>query len=748
MNPFSFAVPMDRGGREGDGSWLTPEAFQVLAIGFVVAGALIVLLTEPLSALFPGGWGEHKEAPMIGILLVGLTIGAYAYAQRNLAVGVLVLAGGLSLCISLALVWGLGPGGVSLLLLPVVLTALLTNRTISLLFAGGTILLVLLLLLTNQAIPRVEGYAAILLIGATWLLAAFVERSVVSVMESLQLSFRAAMHEREEARDERLKVRQLNDDLAQAYVQLRRLNEMLLASQLEADAARQAKEQFVARVSHELRTPINMVIGFSEMIIQAPETYGSELPRALLSDIGVIHRNSQHLSQLINDVLVLSQANAGQMSLARNWVMIGDIVDEARHAIEPLFRTKGLALTVCVPPEPLPVYCDKLRVRQVLLNLLSNAGRHTTAGGATIKVETTQRTVVVAVQDTGPGIAPEDQQRVFEPFQQLDEPGGERSSGSGLGLAISQSLVRMHGGSMWLESEPGKGATFFFSLPCAPVDPTQFRVVLPENPYSTYVEGERRPLPVPPAPRARLLVLEGETNIGPQLGTLLPECEAVVVNDAQSLAEEVRRYPPTAVIINDAGAMDDVQFSRRLLELPERTPIFSCYVPGYREAITELNIADYLVKPVTRSQLLEVVGRVAQPHSAILCVEDNKEVARLVRRQLASAGRGYRVLEANHGAGALEMLRTRRPDMVLLDLGLPDQDGYEILRQKNSDPGLEQIPVVVMSARDPQGGPIVAGRLRVELVGGLSLRDIAECAVALSGAFGGPLSDASRDLRT
>ncbi len=194
--------------------------------------------------------------------------------------------------------------------------------------------------------------------------------------------------------------------------------------------------------------------------------------------------------------------------------------------------------------------------------------------------------------------------------------------------------------------------------------------------------------------------------------------------------------------------MDDVQFSRRLLDLPERTPIFSCYVPGHREAITQLNIADYLVKPVTRSQLLEVVARVAQPHSAILCVEDNKEVARLVRRQLTSAGRGYRLLEANHGAGALEMLRTRRPDVVLLDLGLPDQDGYEILRQKNSDPKLEQIPVVVMSARDPQGGPIVAGRLRVELVGGLSLRDIAECAVALSGALSGQVSGASLDPRT
>ncbi len=735
MNLFSFSTTPNPTAAQKDLPWLDAEVFQILVVGFIILGSLVALFAAPLAGFFTAGLGDGKEAPVLGILLVTAAILAYIISLHRLSAGVIVLIGCLAGCILLGLAWGAGPGALYLLLLPFFLALLLTNIFVSLLVGTTTILLLFNIPFLAWGHSASERFVLAFLIMALWLLFVLVERRLAQMIYSFRNGYLLAMHEREEARDERLRVRQLNDDLAQAYVQLRRLNDLLQGSTLEAEAARRAKEEFVARVSHELRTPINMVIGFSEMIISSPETYGADLPLALLSDIGVIHRNSRHLSQLINDVLVLSQANAGQMSLTRSWVPIGEIISEAVHAIQPLFRMKGLTLEICLPDAALPVYCDKLRIRQVLLNLLSNAGRHTASGGATIRVELSERAITVAVQDTGPGIAPEDQKRIFDPFQQLDEPGSEQNMGSGLGLTISQQLVQLHGGKMWLESQPGSGATFFFSLSISPSDLSNFRVVQPGNPYSTYMAGERRPLPALPAPKQRLLVLERENNLGNHLAALLPATEVTMVNEVRKLSEETRRHPPAAVIINDAGAMNDAGFSRHLLNLPERTPIFSCYVPGHNEAITQLNIADYLVKPVTRSQLLQVVANVTKPGSSILCVEDNSQMARLVRRQLNSVQLGYRILEANNGATAIEMIRTRRPDMILLDLGLPDQDGYEILRQKNTDPLLRQIPVVVVTARDPQGGPVVTGRLRVELVGGLSLRDIAECTNALTNAL-------------
>lgn len=714
---------------------LTVEMLQVLVIAFIILGAMLVLLAEPLSGFSSQGWGRGKEFPILGIVLVVMSIIAYVISVRSLQVGVLALIGGLGTCILMGLSWGLGSGTLSLLLLPVSIALLLTGTVTSFLISSGTILTVLYAPFIPVHHSDSERFVLAVLIAAIWILFVLVEMRRAQVEEGFLSRYIWINRQLEEARDDRVRIRQLNEDLAQAYGQLRRLNEMLQASKLEAEAARRAKEEFVAKVSHELRTPLNMVIGFSEMIISSPSTYGAEIPRALLSDIGVIYRNSQHLSQLINDVLVLSQVNAGQMRLTRAWVTIGEIIGEAVHAIEPLFRMKGLALDVILPEAPLPVFCDKLRIRQVLLNLLSNAGRHTTAGGATIRVESSDYHLTVAVQDTGPGIAPEHQKRVFEPFQQIDEPGGEHYTGSGLGLTISMNLVQLHGGRMWLESEVNRGSIFSFSLPLLADDFAKYRVVFPENPYSTYLGDERRSLPQLPTTKDRLIVLESEHNLGQHLAALLPEAEVITIDDVRALTDEIHQNPPTAVIINDEGAMDDVRFSRRLLNLPDRTPILSCYVPGHKEAFHHLNIVDYLVKPITRAQLLEVVAGVVEPGSAILCVEDNTEVARLIRRQLGSAGLGYRVLEASHGAGAMEMIRRRRPDLVLLDLGLPDQDGYTILRYKNMDPSLQQIPVVIISARDPLGGPVVTGRLRVEMVGGLSLHDIAECATALTAAL-------------
>jgi CheY-like chemotaxis protein len=207
----------------------------------------------------------------------------------------------------------------------------------------------------------------------------------------------------------------------------------------------------------------------------------------------------------------------------------------------------------------------------------------------------------------------------------------------------------------------------------------------------------------------------------------------VSVQSEGDVEAHVRNAIPGALLINEARAMNDHGFVQRTFpNLPARMPIISCHLPGKQEACDYLNVVDYLVKPVSWPSLLAMVERQARPGSTILVVEDEPEMARLIRRQLNAVEQGYRLLSAREGRSAVELMRTRHPDLILLDLGLPDQSGYEVLAEKNNDAGLRPIPVVIISARDPYGDPVVTDRLRVELSGGLSLRDVVQCTMALS----------------
>ena len=203
-------------------------------------------------------------------------------------------------------------------------------------------------------------------------------RALYTVTEWSIFSFQQAQQRLDQARNQRLEFKQMQEDLTQANRELARLSDRLKAMYQVAEDARRTKEEFVANVSHELRTPLNMIIGFCEMITNAPQVYGGGLPPALLADITAIQRNSQHLARLVDDVLDLSQVEAGKMVLTREWVNLPEIIDASALASgRALFESKGLYLHVEVPRDLPWVYCDSTRIRQVMLNLLSNAGRFT-----------------------------------------------------------------------------------------------------------------------------------------------------------------------------------------------------------------------------------------------------------------------------------------------------------------------------------------------------------------------------------
>jgi signal transduction histidine kinase/CheY-like chemotaxis protein len=542
----------------------------------------------------------------------------------------------------------------------------------------------------------------------------------------------------EEARNTQMELKQAQEDLVHANKELARLSDRLKVLHQLAEEARRAKESFVANVSHELRTPLNMIIGFSEMITRSPRVYGTELPHALLADITTIHRNSQHLLKLVNDVLDLSQVDAGRMALTKEWASLHEIIDSAVMAVRALFESKGLYLETEIAADLPPVYCDSTRIRQVALNLLSNASRFTQRGGVRIQARLHQDKIIVSVTDTGPGIASDDQNKLFEPFQQLDGSIRRQYGGSGLGLSISKRFVEMHGGEMWLESQLGIGTTFNFSLLSSEPGGAGLQgnkenpLMRWFNPYATYQE-RYRPFKAPLQKAApRFLLLEKGNTLLRRLERFMDNTEITPVKGLPEAIDELRRSPARALIVNTPTLEDLAISANALKELPYGTPAISCWVPGEEDAAKQLGVMRYLVKPVTGEALLLALKDAGDDVESVLLVDDELELLRLFSRVFTTADPKYRVLRATNGQRALSLLKQRKPDVMVLDLIMPGLDGFQVLRQKSQDPEIRDIPVIIISSRDPTGEPIESDMLTVIRSGGFSIHHLLSCIQSIS----------------
>jgi signal transduction histidine kinase len=558
--------------------------------------------------------------------------------------------------------------------------------------------------------------------------------SIVSLIGWYDDSYEQAFDEVEQARDERLELKQVQEDLLQANKEQVRLARQLKYSNEIAEHARRVKEEFVATVSHELRTPLNMIIGFSEVIADSPRVYGVQLPTSLLADIASIQRNSQHLLELVNDVLDLSQVDSDSMAISRTWSSLEVIVKEATASVRALFMSKGLYLKTDLPEDELSTFCDETRVREVIINLLSNAGRYTETGGVIVKAWTEDEFRVVAVKDTGPGIALEDQERIFEPFQQLNTTGRRRNGGSGLGLTICRRFIEMHGGKMWVESSPGEGTAIFFNLPInLPVEPEEDAGATRWfNPYQEYMPRSRRHKVSLPAASPRFIVLDEHDLLPHIMSRYLPNgLDVMAVHTFEEVQKELSRSPVQVVLVNSPSTVLAKQIISQC-ELPYGTPVITCWIPGNQDYADRLGVSRYLVKPLSRDVMISELDNLGIPIKDILIVDDNPEALQLFGRMLQSAGHNYRIMRAMNGRQALDLLRSHKPDVMMLDLLLPEFSGFDVLKEKIKDPSIQGIPVLVVSSRDPSGAPIICDRLTVGRAGGFSVQDLMGSILTLS----------------
>ena len=476
-------------------------------------------------------------------------------------------------------------------------------------------------------------------------------------------------------------VNRLNKALKVANGLLKRSLAELALAQKEAGEARQLKEQFATTVSHELRTPLNIILGFLEVMQHYPEAYGDvNWTPTLRRDLGEIQRSASYLSALVNDILDLARVQALKMPIRRAPARLLELVDEVLSLATRLIRDRGVTRLVAdVPADLPPLAIDETRIRQVLLNLVANACRFTNRGEVRVSARLQKDEVVVSVQDTGAGIPPEQLHSIFDEFVQAAD--SNASMGKGLGLAIAKRFVQMHGGRIWAESELGKGSTFSFTLPVAPKQVVQLGAIPPLAVTA----------PEPPA----LVVVSGEGG-GAFLRRRFEGWEVVEASSVQEARRLLHVRHPRALLVDRPLGVDTTDTVH--IRLPEPVPIIHCAIPGASTGGEPGLFEHWLVKPVNTNVLLQALEERGGT-GRVLVVDDDQAFVRLIQRLLRAQAPHRRVYAAHNAAEARAVAKRFQPEVILIDIGLPGEDGRSLARSLRAL--LPEVRLIAITALQP-----------------------------------------------
>ena len=490
--------------------------------------------------------------------------------------------------------------------------------------------------------------------------------------------------------EKRLRIRQLEAIESQKVFELTRLTDELAEANRRIQDADRLKSQFLANMSHELRTPMNSIIGFSEILVERLD--GKVEPKHL-GFLRHIHSSGQHLLAIINDILDLSKIEAGKMEIYPEFFSIPQVIESVCNVMRGMSR--GTRTFVIDVPADLPqIETDLAKFKQVLFNLLSNAVKFSPPDQPiTVRARLDHSTVTVSVRDEGIGIDPKHHGLIFEEFRQVDGTARREFGGTGLGLALVKRFVELQGGHVAIESDKGKGSTFFFTLP-----------------VSSRAAVVTRVQDVTPAHtrNARVLVVEDDPNAYELIASALGSAGylAVRARHGDEVLRIARESQPVAITLDLVLPGLDGWEVLKLLKSDaglRHIPVVIVSMVDNRDLGLALGADDYFVKPVDRERLLERLkaitsraGNGSKPR--LLLIDDDATVHALIEEDLA--GLGYAIDKAFSGEDGLRAAGETAPDVIILDLMMPGMSGFEVAGSLKDNPRTADIPILVLTSKE------------------------------------------------
>jgi CheY-like chemotaxis protein/signal transduction histidine kinase len=518
-------------------------------------------------------------------------------------------------------------------------------------------------------------------------------------------------------------IRQQNEDLDRLAADLSRAKRVEEERARDIEEAARLKSEFLANFSHEIRTPLNGIIGYTDLLAREE---GSRLTPHGRRDLNVIKSNARTLLSLINDILDLSKIESGRVEVVRERVDVGQLAEECSATVREYLKGKDVQLTVRVADRARFAFADALKMRQILLNLLSNAAKFTDSGEIVAEVDADGDALKLVVEDTGVGIPADQLAHIFEKFRQVDGSATRRVGGTGLGLAIVRELSRVLGGNVEVTSIVGRGSRFVVRLPSS---------LGGDNVPAAALRPMDEPT-VPVTPSAPILLVDDDPLIQQLVkGALESEgFEVALASDGVEALRLARQLHPAAVLLDirlpKLGGWDvltELKSDAAVAQLP----VIIMSVEEERGRGFSLGACEYLVKPVEPERLVGVVRRAIQPNAGeVLVVDDDDDTRELVTRTLRRAG--FSATEARDGEDALLRARVSRPAMVILDLMMPKIDGFEVMRRLRA----EKIdsPLIVLTGKQlTQDEEVLLreGLARVIQKGGFALDEVIQQAKRL-----------------
>lgn len=474
----------------------------------------------------------------------------------------------------------------------------------------------------------------------------------------------------------------------------------------EAFEANKAKSIFIANMSHELRTPMNAIIGYSEMLQEDAKDLGDE---DLLIDLNKINHSGKHLLSLINDILDFSKIEAGKMDLYLEDFAIQQLLDEVSATVQPLTEKNANHFAINTTVAATVMHADLTKMRQIIINLVSNASKFTENGKISLEINAYRQDgrehVSFAVSDTGIGLTEAQVNKLFQAFTQADTSTTRKYGGTGLGLAISKCFAEMMGGTIQVSSIKGQGSTFTLYLPVKVSDPN----TPPVTSTAPQIVDTLTPIQSESKTDKTVLVVDNGILVSTVVHSTLSKLghQVLVAHSKEEGVAFAKQYQPTLIILD--ALLPDLDSWQMLIELKSdasvsHIPVFMMSLEKEGENGYSLGASGYLIKPVEPSVLHRVLqkytpqAQVDDNQAMVLVADDDADTRYMLQRQLNKAG--CQVAQAHNGQAALKMLKQDIPDLVLTDLMMPGMDGFQLIEHIRRTPEWQNIPVIVLTAKD------------------------------------------------